>query len=143
MFVSSSAALRAAALLAIFAICAACAGPRGPVRPEDPRIGALAGAIESLGSPVEHSEARLAAHSLVAHSAQLWSDYRMVKPAQLHNLFVNLGLRERGLCCHFAEDLIAGLVGLELQTLDVHWVVARHGSRLREHSSVLLVPSKY
>jgi hypothetical protein len=130
-------------LLSAIALLAGCVGTGGAARvgPGDPRVGALAGEIEALGGPVAPGEARLAAHSLVVHSEQLRTDYRMVQPALFHNMLVNLGLRERGLCCHFAEDLIAGLVALELRTLDVHWVVARHGSRLREHSSVLLVPS--
>lgn len=127
----------------VIALLGACAGPRGGAPPlRDPhRISALASAIEDLGRPVARDEAYRAAHWLVTRAEQLRSDYRMIRPAQLHNLFVHLGLRERGLCCHFAEDLIAGLLDLELRTLDVHWVVARYGSRLREHSSVLLAPS--
>jgi hypothetical protein len=53
----------------------------------------------------------------------------------------NVGLRERGLCCHWAEDLVARMLSLDLQSLEVHWVVASRGSLLREHSSVLLVPN--
>lgn len=134
---------RTTAACLLLAVLGACAGPRGgvPAASGDLRIRSLASAILALGSPVARDEAQRAAHSLVTRSEQLESDYRMVRPARLHNLLVNLGLRERGLCCHFAEDLIADLLALELRTLEVHWVVARHGSRLREHSSVLLVPS--
>ena len=104
------------------------------------RVVALGTSISELGDVVDAEEARRAAHSLVGRSDALVAEYRLVRPSLFHNLLVNLGLRERGLCCHFAEDLIADLLALELRTLEVHWVVARHGSRFREHSSVLLVP---
>ena len=152
MFAEGAARLAAAGItLALLAACAISPGPPGPPgvpgvpgvssSRADSRVGELARAIADLGSSVESEEALRAAHSVVVRSDQLVSDYRIVRPPQLHNLLVNFGLRERGLCCHFAEDLIGGLLALELATLDVHWVVSRHGNRLREHSSVVLVPS--
>ena len=140
---ASAPTLHSAAALLVIGLLGACAGPHHTAGlPGDAhRIRALASAIEDLAESVSRDEADRAAHWLVTRADQLRSDYRMIRPAKLHNLFVHLGMRERGLCCHFAEDLIAGLLGLELRTLDVHWVVARYGSRLREHSSVLLAPS--
>ena len=136
--------LRADAPLAIVAalLVAGCAATGGgaPDGLPGPRASALGREIEGLGSGVAREEARRVARFVVDEAAGLVEQYRMLRPPQLHNLFVNLGLRDRGLCCHFAEDLIRGLVELDLATLDVHWVVARHGSRLREHSSVVLVP---
>lgn len=120
----------------------ACTVPPPPaVTPESPQVVALSREIRALGPTVDGGEASRAARTLLRRTRELVGEYRLVRPAHAHNVLVNLGLRERGLCCHFAEDLIAGLRALELTSLDVHWVVARHGSRLREHSSVLLAPS--
>ena len=102
----------------------------------------LSGAIAKLGSEVEPFEARRAAQSLLHRADELESEYRRVGSPRLHNLLVNLGVRRRGLCCHFAEDLIAALRSLDLRTLDVHWAVAHYGDPLREHSAVLLVESE-
>jgi len=136
-------AARSRAALAAFGLLAACASPPSavPGGAADARVIELAAAIADLGPSVESDEARRAAYSVVVRSDQLAADYRLVRPPLLHNVLVNLGLRERGLCCHFAEDLIAVLLALDLASLDVHWVVARHGNRLREHSSVVLAPS--
>lgn len=61
----------------------------------------------------------------------------MVRPALFHNFMVNLGVRKRGLCYHWAEDLVARLQTLKLATLDLHWGIARAGT-LREHNSVVV-----
>ena len=61
----------------------------------------------------------------------------MVRPAIFHNVLVNLGLRKRGLCFQWADDLSAKLESLELRTLQVRRGAARLETR-REHSSVVL-----
>ena len=61
----------------------------------------------------------------------------MVRPAIFHNVLVNLGLRKRGLCFQWADDLSAKLESLELRTLHVRRGAARLETR-REHSSVVL-----
>jgi hypothetical protein len=55
----------------------------------------------------------------------------------VQNVLVNAGLKQRGLCFHWAEDLSARLEALNLRTLEVHRGVARLETR-REHSSVVL-----
>jgi hypothetical protein len=73
-------------------------------------------------------------------SAQLAREYRVVRPPILHNVLVNLGLRKRGLCFHWADDLSASLESLQLHTLQLHHSVAHLDTR-REHSSVVLTAS--
>lgn len=131
-----------ATLCSVALIGLSCAGTA--VRSSSPsasRLSQLAQDIEALGPAVDNDEARLAATEALQATGELARAYRMTRPAQLHNLLVNMGLRERGLCCHWAEDLVARMVDLELSSLEVHWVVASRGSLLREHSSVLLVPT--
>ena len=63
-----------------------------------------------------------------------------LRPPQLGNLAFHLGLRERALCCHWAEDLLRELSALELESVDLRWGVAHWGSQMREHSAVVAVP---
>lgn len=107
--------------------------------PPEP-VAELAAAIEGLGPAVDADEARRAAFTAWRTAAELARGYRLVRPPLWHNFLVNGGLRDRGLCCHFAEDLLASLRALELQTLELHWVVASFRDPWREHSSVLLRP---
>lgn len=129
---------RSALAPAWIAICAiSLAGCASPSRQEtSERL--LAARLHALHPAVSSAEATLAAQTSHAYSLQLAGDYRVVRPPCLHNTFVNLGLRKRGLCYHWADDLSAKLHSLNLRTLELHRAVARRDTR-REHNSVVLV----
>ncbi len=79
----------------------------------------------------------MAAVTAQTYSLDLARQYRVVRPAIFHNVLVNLGVRKRGLCFQWADDLTAKLQSLNLRTLQLHRGVARLDTR-REHSSVVL-----
>ena len=64
-------------------------------------------------------------------------DYRVFGPPQFHNFLVNTGIRKRGLCFQWAEDLLAQLDRLRVTTLELHWGEAR-ADTLREHNCVVV-----
>lgn len=101
---------------------------------------ALEAALLALpGRPDPGDAARLARAALDA-TADLHARYRPLRPPQLGNMAFHMGLRERALCCHWAQDLLRALSRLELRSFDLHWGVAHHGSSLREHNTVVAVP---
>ena len=63
-------------------------------------------AIRLLSPMVDPEEARQAAAMMTKESIQLAEDYDAVEPAWFHNVLVNSGLRERGLCYHWVNDLV-------------------------------------
>ena len=75
------------------------------------------------------------------YSYQLADEYRVVRPAVLHNVLIRVGLKNRGLCYHWAEDLLKQLNALDLKNYQLHWGVAHRGSELREHNSVVITAS--
>jgi len=93
--------------------------------------------FESLASTVRPDEAAAVASVAVEYPRILAREYRLVRPALLQNFLVNLGMRERGLCYQWAEDLLAQLRPLRLRTLELHWGIARPGS-LREHNCLVI-----
>jgi hypothetical protein len=97
----------------------------------------LADSLAALGPQVAPAEASLAAEAAYSCSLQLAREYRVVPPAKLHNMLVNLGIRHRGLCFHWADDLFAKLQSLNLRTLQLRRGVANFGNR-SEHNSVVL-----
>lgn len=88
-------------------------------------------------APVAALEARRLAETAVAAAAELADAYGFVTPIELHNSLVNLGLRPRGKCYQYAEDLFARLDALELTQFDLYWAVADKGDLLHEHSAVV------
>lgn len=83
-------------------------------------------------------EADAIARMAVLAFDELRRQYEMIRPALLHNLLVNMGLREEGLCWHWARDLRKRLRGMGLKTFDIYWSTAREGT-MREHNTVVLV----
>ena len=97
----------------------------------------LADRLRGLSPAVDSADAALAADTACSCSLQLAREYRVVRPAIFHNVLVNLGIRERGLCFQWADDLSARLESLRLRTLELHRGAARLDTR-REHSCVVL-----
>ena len=81
---------------------------------------------------------RLAQTALHKTNALL-REYEITGFPLFHNFLVNLGVKNRGLCCHWTEDLLTTLNDMKLEQYRFVWVVSNYGS-FREHSSVAVVP---
>ncbi len=122
--------------------CVACASVDvGTRRDARAATRSLEAALAALPGGTLPGEAARLAHASYAATEALASHYRPLRPPQLGNLAFHLGLRDRALCCHWAEDLLGALTALELTSFELHWGVAHHGSPLREHSAVIAVPA--
>ena len=93
--------------------------------------------IRTLDRTVDPHEAREMADIALNHSLDLADSYHVVRPAFLHNVFVNTGLRDRGLCYHWADDLQSRLLRLSMTTLELHRVVA-HLNTTHEHNALVV-----
>ena len=102
------------------------------------KVKALQTDLTDLNRQADMLEARQVAETAITYSGDLAADYELVRPAILHNVFVRMGLKDRGLCYHWTEDLIKRLRSLDLKTYQLHWGVAYRGSELREHNSVVI-----
>ena len=94
--------------------------------------------LMALGPAVDPIEARRVAETAIRESAILAEEYQLVRPAVAHNLLIAIGIKERGLCYQWAEDLMKRLDALELTSFQLHWAVAYRGSNLREHNCVVI-----
>jgi len=102
------------------------------------KIGTLRHDLADLNRQANMLEARQVAETAITYSSDLAEKYDLVRPAILHNVFVRMGLKDRGLCYHWTEDLMRQLQLLDLKTYQLHWGVAYRGSELREHNSVVI-----
>jgi hypothetical protein len=102
------------------------------------RAQALENALVALNNGSAQAEARKLAETALQTSAFLAEEYELVRPAVVHNLFVQAGWRDRGLCYHWTEDLMSHLAALQLKNYQLRWGVAHRGSDLREHNTVVV-----
>ncbi len=118
-------------------ILAGCAGQPEPAERRD--IAELAASIRALGSEVDPEEAERAARIAYVYTHKLAIEYQITDPPLIHNTKVNMGLRPRGLCWHWAEDMEARLLQEDFQTLDMHRAIANADNPFRiDHSTAIV-----
>lgn len=127
--------LRVGLALLAAVVLVACGAPQKQT-PED--VPGLTQALISLNPIVDPVEAARAAEIAYNHSLVLRQDYNVTDSALIHNAKVNQGLRPRGLCWHWADDLQTRLRQEGFQTLDMHRAIANHDTILIEHSTVVM-----
>lgn len=118
------------------------AGCAAPPASDGQEVQKLAAEIRSLGPDVDANEAERAAQIAYAYTAQLVQEYQITDPPLIHNAKVNKGLRPRGLCWHWAEDIERRLQQEEFRTLTLHRAIANADNPLRIDHSTAIISSK-
>lgn len=125
----------------LFALLAACAStpPEDLPRPAAPDVAALSASIAALGGGIDPDEARRMAEISYDYPLKLAVAWQVEDPPIIHNMKVNRGLKPRGLCYQWADDLEARLRAEGFQTLELHRAIANSESSIRiEHSTVIV-----
>ncbi|MGR3615341.1 MAG: hypothetical protein ACU0BB_04805 [Paracoccaceae bacterium] len=128
------------AVLAVLglAVISACGAPQIETVSQND-IDGLTAHLMSLGPNVDPKEARRAATVAYTYPPQLAKEYGITDPPLIHNGKVNQGLRPRGICVHWAEDMEARLQQEHFKTLQVHRAIADPVNQLRiDHSSAVI-----
>lgn len=102
---------------------------------------ALTRDIIALSDTIEPKEAFILADAAIRATERLTGQYGMSGPPEYHNIMVNLGFRDRGLCWHWTTDLLNTFFALNLETIDFIWAEAYAGSDLSEHNVAVIVPA--
>jgi len=90
-----------------------------------------------IGIGASQNEAKKLSQNAHIKTALLKAKYGSSLPPRWHNTLVNLGLKSRGLCWHYAHDLHADLAPL-VEKLEAIIAVAHLDSYWQEHSAVIL-----
>jgi len=81
----------------------------------------LAKALTRLSSDVDPAEAQSLSATAHAKARSLKKEYRVVLNPEFTVFLYNIGMRKRGWCGHWAQDIGAELKELKLKTLVLHW----------------------
>src|SRR5437870_1924839 len=84
----------------------------------------LSKALAGLARDVDPAEAELESATAHTTARKLAKDYRVVLNPEFTVFLVNVGMRKRGWCGHWAQDIGARLKELKLKTLVLHWGAA-------------------
>jgi len=131
-------------VLAIIAVCAtpAMAEQQSSVSLQLPKndcakAEALANEIAALSPRVDQREAKLLAECAYATVSQLRRQYSMFGTPIFNNFLVYHGVRKRGYCYQWTEDLLVQFDALKLKTLEFHWGESYAGT-WRENNCVVV-----
>ena len=93
--------------------------------------------VATLSPRVDPNEAKLLAEYAYATVAQLRQEYRMFGTPIFNNFLVYHGLKKRGYCYQWTEDLLLALDTLKLKTLELHWGEAHAGTWMENNCVVV------
>lgn len=93
--------------------------------------------LQQLAPIVSAGEADKMAVTAVEESARLSKVYQPVHIPWFNNWLVNRGLRKRGLCYQWRNDLFPPLFRLSSKTLDLHLATSRRGAAF-EHNAIVV-----
>jgi len=99
--------------------------------------------LTALDRSVDPTEAHRLAHEALTYSRTLAARYRVETSPWMHNFLVNVGVKKRGLCYQWADDLQSHLAHLHLKTLTLYPVGANIGDYWREHNALAVLPTHH
>jgi hypothetical protein len=100
----------------------------------------LASDLASLSPRVNREEAKLLANCAFATVSKLRRDYRMFGTPIFNNFLVYHGLRKRGYCYQWSEDLLIALDALRLKSVELHW--GEHDAGTWRENNCIVVTAK-
>jgi hypothetical protein len=101
------------------------------------RAEALANQLAALSPSVDRNEAKLLADCAYATVSQLRRQYRMFGTPIFNNFLIYHGLRKRGYCYQWSEDLLVALDALKLTSLELRWGESNSGN-WRENNCIVV-----
>lgn len=127
-------------ILAGLLVLAGCGvSPEKRLPASEGQIADLRAQIMALGPEVDATEADRAARIAFQHTRELALAYQITDPPLIHNAKVNMGLKPRGLCWHWAEDMEKRLDAEGFETLEMHRAIANADARFRiDHSTAII-----
>ncbi len=102
----------------------------------------LAAEIQALGPGVDREEAQRAARVAFERTAELARAYRITDPPLVHNAKVNMGLKPRGLCWQWADDMESRMAAEGFETLELHRAIANWQNPILIDHSTLIVSAR-
>ena len=101
-------------------------------------VAALTETIMRMGPDVDPIEAARASQIAFDHTRELARQYQITDPPLIHNTKVNMGLKPRGLCWHWAEDMQNRLNTEGFKTLEMHRAISEGRGVRIDHSTAII-----
>jgi hypothetical protein len=133
-----SSTFRRYALFALFLLLFLGCGRVVPFTPSSQRVEEVEKMLQSLKPTPEPKEVARLTHDLFRETAHLTKAFNLTSPPWFHNILVNTGIRQKGLCYHWSDTLYLYLKKQHYQGFSFHLAGANIGSCLKEHNALVI-----
>ncbi len=91
--------------------------------------------------PISRKQATKLSREAIRYSKKLAARYKITTPPLVHNFLVNVGIKNRGLCYQWSDDLYMHLQNLHLRSIQLKPVGANIGKYWTEHNALVVLPT--
>ena len=123
--------------LLIFSFFFVACGVQPPTIQED-KVKKLAYTLQNLQTNIFYAEAMRLSRDIYQKTALLSKEFELTSPSWYHNFLVNIGIKERGLCYHWADTLYLYFIQKDYPSFEFHLVGANIGEYWSEHNSLVV-----
>lgn len=94
--------------------------------------------LQETSKKISKKEAKTFAYEVITYSKVLANKYEILAPALFHNSLINLGLKKKGYCYDYANDLKSYLHSYKFKSFKLRKIVANKDTYF-EHTSLVLI----
>ena len=105
------------------------------------KVSKLTHLLKSLNSTIPKKEAEYLSRDIFQQTKKLTKAFKLTSPPWFHNVLVNIGLRDKGLCYHWSDALYSYFMKKSYLHFSFHLGGANIGEYFFEHN-VLVVTGK-
>ncbi|CAA6805487.1 MAG: Unknown protein [uncultured Sulfurovum sp.] len=115
----------------------ACSVKQPKIEEVNQKTNVLEKVIAQLSAKISQKEAKILAKSSIDYSLKLAKKYEVISYPWVQNFLVNVGIKKRGLCYEWSEDLLTYLLKYPYRTISFHNIGANIGY-LNEHNALAI-----
>jgi hypothetical protein len=104
-----------------------------------PEVVKLTTMITSMDSSIDKNEAKDLATFSIPYTKKLANSYGLVLSPNFQNFLVNIGLKKKGYCYNYADDLGYALVKRGYKSFDIYRIIHKRGTMF-EHNAIMITP---
>ena len=93
--------------------------------------------INELSNTIDKNEAKDLAYQTIIYSKKLAKEYKVETPALFHNTLINMNIKKRGLCYHYANDLLKYLKTKQYKSFKFIKTIANRNEYF-EHTAIAI-----
>jgi len=95
--------------------------------------------ITSLENTIDKNEAQDLAVFSLSYTKKLANSYGLVLSPNFQNFLINIGVKKKGYCYNYADDLGYALVQRGYQSFDIYRIIHKKGT-IFEHNAIMITP---